>query len=161
MGTRKRYEEAETEGPDHPREPRRTMPYSEELTSLVQGRLRTQKGEAATEKQATAFIRHAVENLEELTNAACENTQYAESIIDLIDQSDLDDQDVPRECGRRTWHTDGLPSATDGAPTEDAPNAAQTALYVACGWCVGVVVVAWFWRKCRWCCTWVCVVGTL
>ena len=33
--------------------------------------------------------------------------------------------------------------------------------YVACGWCVGVVVVAWFWRKCRWCCTWVCVVGTL
>ena len=63
VGTRKRYKEAGAEGPDRPRGPRRTMSYSATLISRVQGRLRTTKGDVATEKQATTLIRHAVDNL--------------------------------------------------------------------------------------------------
>ena len=93
------------------------MSYSATLISRVQGRLRTTKGDVATEKQATTLIRHAVDNLETLTTEMCENSAYAAKIIDIIDQSDLA---VPKECGKRTWHLDD--------PPVDAHTAAQKAV---------------------------------
>ena len=87
------------------------MSYSRELVTMVARRLRDHEDDPATTNQTVRFITHAIEECEDLTQEMCMQANYAQRALEVIDQSELAEQETfparLRLGGKkgRVWHT--------------------------------------------------------